>query len=551
MNQTAVPVPYLREDRRSVDLYSKPDHYLDNPDAIVIGSGIGGLGVASLFAQRKGWRVLVLEGQPVPGGCTHVHEVPGFEFPSGIDSIGDMDPSVGRGVFRPTIDYITGNQLQWEKMPDAHEVCTFGDDPEYTWYSHHEKNVAWVRERFGDSDAEAVRRYYELEAKVEKWALPWTVSKIMPNWLPLWFRKGFYKLFGGAWRKYMLRSTRHVLSDELGMSDQCASVFCYMYGNHGATPAESPFSFHAANLFHYRYGAYYPVGGPGQIAQCIVPIVEKAGGQVAVSSKVKQIVVENNRAVGVELEDGTVIRSKRVISDASAFTTFMELLPKDVCERHGYPEKFKQIKPSPAHLYLVVGYDEEIPLRKDIIWQLPSYDIDTADAAYKANQDFSKMGTYLLAPSSRDPSHSQRYPGKSTVVALAEAPYEWIRRCEDDPEYRATFEAALRTRLFESVYRFFPELRDKTPAYSRVGVPMGCNPYAWEHCSLGLEPSGPRFTDHNHWLRPRTAVKGLWLTGCDSFSAGFAGSMFSSRVTYAAMTGNWPFLARKGVGTFP
>jgi all-trans-retinol 13,14-reductase len=46
---------------------------------------------------------------------------------------------------------------------------------------------------------------------------------------------------------------------------------------------------------------------------------------------------------------------------------------------------------------------------------------------------------------------------------------------------------------------------------------------------------------HTHWLRPQTKIPGLWLTGQDSFSAGFAGSMYASRLTYAAITGDWSF----------
>lgn len=290
---------------------------------------------------------------------------------------------------------------------------------------------------------------------------------------------------------------------------------------------------------------------PGQIAECVVPIVEGAGGQVACSSKVREILVEGNRAVGVELEDGTRVRSKLVISDASAYTTFMELLPREVSERHGYPERFTRIGPSVAHLYLVAGYSEEIALPQHIVWDLPSYDIDTADAKYKGERDFENMGCYLLAPSARDPLHAERYPGTSTVVALAEAPYAWIERCATDPAYKARFEADLEARLFRAVHRHFPVLQGRTPSYKRVGVPMGCNPYAWQGCSLGLEPSGARFVEHTYWLRPRTAVKGLWLTGQDGFSAGFAGSMLGSRVTYAALTGNWPFMLRKTIGRFP
>lgn len=102
----------------------------------------------------------------------------------------------------------------------------------------------------------------------------------------------------------MGRTTEQVFGGELGFSKRLTAVYSYMYGNHGRTPRYSPFAFHAMNLFHYRHGAYYPVGGPGQIVESIVPIIEAAGGQVAVSSAVQRILVEHGRAVGVRLENG-------------------------------------------------------------------------------------------------------------------------------------------------------------------------------------------------------------------------------------------------------
>ena len=51
-------------------------------DAIVIGSGIGGLGVAVLLA-KVGKRVLVLEQHDRAGGCCHTFTEKGFEFDVG------------------------------------------------------------------------------------------------------------------------------------------------------------------------------------------------------------------------------------------------------------------------------------------------------------------------------------------------------------------------------------------------------------------------------------------------------------------------------------
>lgn len=527
--------------------YQKPTNYLENPDAIVIGSGIGGLGIASTLAQKRGMKVLLLEANSVPGGCTHVHELDGFEFPSGIDSIGDMDPRLGRGLYRPAIDFITGGKLQWAKMPDVHETACFGEDV-YKWYSTPEQNIEWVERLFPNEGN--VRAYYDLEEKIEWWAWSWAVTKLFPEGMPVGMRELFYKTAGGAWRSYMQRKVNEVFRGELGFSERLSSVFSYMYGNHGRTPEHAPFAFHAVNLFHYRNGAYYPVGGPSQIAECVRPILEQHGGQLATHSPVHRILVENDKAIGVKLEDGTEIRSKLVISDASAYTTFCELLDDDVSKRHGYKQRFDEIGPSPSHVYLLLGYDEDLDLPKEIVWHMPSYegvsrwDLSTQDDLYKNHMKLQGMGGYLLSPSAREPLHRQRYPGKSTVVVLAEGIPAWVKRAKEDGTFKAEFSKSIEENLLKIAHRHMPALKGKTPRLVRSGLPMGCNVRAWHGCSLGLEPSGDRFVKHTHWLRPKTTISNLWLTGQDAFSAGFAGSMVASRLTYSAITNDWLFMLK-------
>lgn len=63
----------------------------DQLDAVVIGSGVGGLAVAATLA-KAGRRVLVLEQHDQAGGCCHTFEQHGIEFDVGKDTLTSVTP---------------------------------------------------------------------------------------------------------------------------------------------------------------------------------------------------------------------------------------------------------------------------------------------------------------------------------------------------------------------------------------------------------------------------------------------------------------------------
>ena len=97
----------------------------DSYDAIVIGSGMGGLTTAALLAKHGGQRVLVLERHYTPGGFTHVFRRPGYEWDAGVHYIGQVnDP---RSPMRAAFDHLTEGRLDWNPMPDVYDRISIGD----------------------------------------------------------------------------------------------------------------------------------------------------------------------------------------------------------------------------------------------------------------------------------------------------------------------------------------------------------------------------------------------------------------------------------------
>ena len=107
-------------------------------------------------------------------------------------------------------------------------------------------------------------------------------------------------------------------------------MLCGQWGDMGLPPKKSTFMVHAMIARHYLHGGYYPVGGAWKIADCIIPKIQEAGGEVFTYARVKQIIVDDGVVCGVEMKDGHRISCDRVISAAGVDNTFRHLLPRDI-----------------------------------------------------------------------------------------------------------------------------------------------------------------------------------------------------------------------------
>ncbi|KAK7071141.1 Pyridine nucleotide-disulfide oxidoreductase domain-containing protein 2, partial [Halocaridina rubra] len=72
----------------------------------------------------------------------------------------------------------------------------------------------------------------------------------------------------------------------------------------------------------------YPEGGMGGVTQAMARAATEAGADIYTNQSVTRVLLgKENEAVGVETEDGTQVYAKTVLSNATAYTTFLTLLP--------------------------------------------------------------------------------------------------------------------------------------------------------------------------------------------------------------------------------
>jgi all-trans-retinol 13,14-reductase len=495
----------------------------DRWDAIVVGSGIGGLSVAATLAKLADKRVLVLERHYTAGGFTHTFRRPGYEWDVGVHYIGDV--SHPRGSARRIFDFITDGELEWADMGEVYDRIILGERA-YDFVKGLEGFRANMHEYF-PADKDAINRYLDQVVATAKKAQLFFMEKAMPPFLST--------LMGGMMRRPALteamRTTREVL-EEITQNQELIGVLTGQFGDYGLVPAQSSFFIHAMVVSHYLRGAAYPVGGASRIAQTIVPVIERAGGEVVTNAEVSEITIEERRAVGVKLVDGHELRAPIVISDAGVINTFERLVPPEVAKVTGYVTKAREVGASIAHLSLYVGLKgttDELGLKKTNLWVYPDHQHEKNFERFVADINAPLPVVYLSFPSAKDPDFQSRHPGHSTIEAVTLGPYDWFAPWENTSwKHRGSdyeeLKASLSERLLETMHKHAPGTRGKVEI-AELSTPLTTKNFAAHPRGeiYGLNHTPQRF--EQRWLRPTTPIKGLYLTGADVASAGVVGAL--------------------------
>lgn len=518
-----------------VQSYKKNPDLSSNYDVIIIGSGMGGLTTASILA-KEGKRVLVLERHYTAGGFTHVFKRKGYEWDVGIHYIGD----VGRenSTMQKLFAYITNDGLQWADMGEVYDRIYIGDKS-YDFVKG-TKNFKNKLNEYFPGEEKAIDKYVGLLFKSGSTVKRFFIDRILP---PFWsaligrfFRKPFYR--------FSDRTTYDVLKS-LTDNEELIKVLTGQYGDYGLTPKKSSFAMHATVARHYLDGGYFPVGGSSKIVEKIEPIISNTGGCVVISAEVDQVIVEDNRAVGVRMIDGKEFFAKSVVSGAGVITTFRKLLPPNIAKKHGLEDQLKKVNPSVAHACLYIGLNgspADLQLPKTNFWIYPD-DLDhdgCVDRYLKdIHQEFPVV--YISFPSAKDPDWINRYPGKSTIDIITLVPFErfkkwegssWMKRGSEYDEIKES----LSQRLLQVLFKKLPHLANKVDHYE-LSSPLTTQHFInYEKGEIyGLDHSPERF--RQRFLKPRTPIKNFYLTGQDIATAGVGGALFSGVLTSASLLG--------------
>jgi all-trans-retinol 13,14-reductase len=499
------------------------EHY----DAIIIGSGIGGMTVGSLLSQVAGKRVLLLERHFKMGGLTHTFRRQDFEWDVGLHYVGGMQTG---SMSRQFMDAVTSGKVQWNRIAEPYDRFIF---PDFEFAMPDGKNqfLTQLKQQF-PHESQAIDHYFRNLHQVARWAGRTFAAKTMPKFLQ-------YLMVAWGKRK-SCRTTGEVLRKSF-QDEKLKAILAAQWGNYGLPPEQSAFAIHSMIAEHYFDGAYYPVDGSGGIADSVKEVLGKHGGTCLVNHAVQELVIHNRRVAEVRVEHKgkqLSFTAPQIISAIGAKATYQQLIPQSVPLPERELLNGKHVPPATA-VTLFVGLRED-PRKHGFgpgnLWMFDSLDHDAMHSKRSESLQGVVHQCFLSFPSLRTPD-----PKTHTAELITFTDYEswrpwseqpWLKR---DAEYQRVKDA-LANAMVSFVERYRPGFKDLI-AYQELATPLTVSSMTGhaQGAIYGFPATPDRYRRDAFPIQ--TSIKNLCLTGCDVGSLGIVGAMMGGVMTTSRLLG--------------
>lgn len=508
-------------------------------DAVVIGSGPGGLTTAA-YLSAAGKKVLVVEQHDIAGGNSQVFRRKENEFDVGLHYLGDCGPtgtipSILRGLgLEDRVDFLPLDADGFDTLvyPDLTFRVPAG------WDLYAERLVG----TFPD-DADALRSVVD-------------ILQAIAAELPTTFVGGGETPMTDEWGGRLLQD----LFDEFGLSPRAAALLDHWSGLYGSGPLDTGCWMHALIINHYMQGAYYPAGGGQMIPARLVQLIEALGSEVRTLSRVDHIVVDDGRASGVVLTDGTLLETPIVVSNADYKRTVLELTGPE----HWRPQTVEWARDATMTLGLIVAY---IVVDIDLVTDQPNTN-------YFVFGDWDAIGEYEALEAGRPPDHrpfayvsiaSRKDPGNPhlcppghtnfQIMTMAPRGYD-VWGVDEGPTHGAKYRRGEEYRSRKDWYtdQLIDAAEDVLGAFSDHIVHLEtATPLTHERYTLssGGTSYGLQFSpEQTGAARPhyRTEIDGLYVVGANTSSSHGIGGTMIGGVSCAGTILDRPLVAEVMMG---
>ncbi|WCJ24909.1 Pyridine nucleotide-disulfide oxidoreductase domain-containing protein 2 [Euphorbia peplus] len=517
-------------------------------DAVIIGAGHNGL-TAAAYLARGGLSVAVLERRHVIGGAAVTEElIPGFKF---------SRCSYLQSLLRPSIikelELKSHGLKLLKRSPSSFTPCL---DGRYLLLgSDKELNHSEIS-KFSVRDADAYPRY---ENQLEKFcnfmdlfldSPPPELSKNASSFKEKIQRSTF-------WARCLRQAASLGQKDMVDFVDLLLSPSSKILNKWFETDVlkatlgtdaiiGSTGSIHTPGsgyvLLHHVMGETdgsrgiwsYVEGGMGSVSSAIGKVASEAGAHIVTDAEVSEMIINDSGKVdGVLLADGTRVLSSVVLSNATPYKTFIELVPENVL-----PEDFvRSLKYSdyssastkiniavdklPQFTCCKLNHPDAGPQHMGTI-HIGSESMEEVDLACQdaANGLPSRRPVIEMSiPSVLDKTISP--PGKHVInLFLQYTPYNPSDGSWEDPVYRESFAQ----RCFNLIEEYAPGFSSSIIGYDMLTPPdlereIGLTGGNIFHGAMTLD-SLFLMRPVKGWSNYRTPVEGLYLCGSGSHPGG-------------------------------
>jgi len=486
-------------------------HGVVRPRAVVIGAGLGGLAAAVRLGAR-GYRVVVLEQLPQPGGRARVHRQDGFTFDAGPTIV--TAPFLLEELWRLAGRRL-GDDVALKPLSPFYRI-RFDDGLTFSYSGDPEAMRAEVA-RIAPGDVAGYERFMAASADLCRVAfeelghLPFDDWTAMARKLPDLVRLQSYRSVYGFVARFM-------------RNERLRTIFSFHPLLIGGNPFTAPSIYGLIAHLERRWGVHFAMGGTGCLVDGLVRLIEVQGGEVRCGAKVAEIAVADGAARGVRLASGENVAAAIVVSNADPALTFGRLVPTARPRRRLARARYS--------MSLFVWYFGTNRRYDDVAHHTillgPRYRELLADIFERKvlAEDFS---LYLHRPTATDPSLAPH--GCDAFYALSPVPHldggqDWRALAEP---YRCAIAARLSAMLLPGL--------EQAVVTSRVTTPLDFRDdfSSVKGAAFGLEP----ILTQSAWFRPHNRsrdVRNLYLVGAGTHpGAGLPGVLSSARVLDAVV----------------
>jgi phytoene dehydrogenase-like protein len=297
-------------------------------------------------------------------------------------------------------------------------------------------------------------------------------------------------------------------------------------------------------MSHYFSGGYYPRGGGFSIPRAFVRALKRAGGTLLLETSVERIILENGRAVGIEINGGQRISARFVISNADPEMTYGRLIGRASLPRR-LKNKLDRVTYSTSALSLFFAVDRDLKadgLDSGNYWLYPHDDLEqlyTAGLGSDFLDGSSDSALFMTVTTLKDPS--KMHHRTHTLEAFAFVSYdgfeEWANEASGDRsrDYK-NLKFKLADRMLSGLDRWFPGIKDSA-VFCELGSPLTNQHYIAAHRGnlYGIDKT-PRQVGPGAF-RVRAPIDGLFLCGASTLSHGVSGATQSGLAAARAILG--------------